>query len=734
MMATNRMDTITVEATTKEDLDCSICLEHLKKPKILDCLHSFCAVCLQLYCEENNGLNDGKVQCPQCRQVTGLKGNGVNGLPDALELSAQVEEVTMQEQLLLVGQGSQIACQACDDEHHSTAWCTDCGHFICMECQRAHEKMAIMKSHQIYTLHQLQSDEIQYRSKLRDFTPKCQTHTQQTLSYHCYTCQKFVCVLCIVLTCNNQTPKHALVDLHQAADSCKLEVDQLVAECEKCKEKLQADLDDIEQTKRKLQSQLDKSKNKISKDIELEIAKLKNSEAKQIEKLDKSYKDEVDILKLSLVKCEVEVVHTEEQIHLVKQRMAHSTNFEVVNLKHKLLQNLQMLKGKKPQRKPDVENNKIFVLGSVEEIVTQPVTTKVPQRKPDVETDKISIVESVEKQLASQISRVHVRSTSLRPAAASSTEIVMQPVTTKVPQRKPDVETDKISIVESVEKQLASQISRVHVRSTSLRPAAASSTEPSQQWNLQAQILSKPSYEFYDIAALSNNVVVLADIHHRGFTITDSKPQSSVPHNRLEIKDLSICPRHLSVDEHDKIYVLDDVGVKVVSKNGQLLSQFSAITYNRKKPSCLAVGGDLIAVGYYHGRKLSLYNKDTTLIKTIYAPMINEYLTIHKKTFIYTSWVNKKLLSVDYYGDLVYSVDIGDDSSPNGVCCHSDGTVYVAVWKGNSGGIQQYSPDGQYIGYINKECSHPRGITLTQCGEMIVAEGMSASRLKPKKK
>ena len=132
----------------------------------------------------------------------------------------------------------------------------------------------------------------------------------------------------------------------------------------------------------------------------------------------------------------------------------------------------------------------------------------------------------------------------------------------------------------------------------------------------------------------------------------------------------------------------------------------------------------LIAVGYAEKKEISLHNPDGSLIRTLPAPGIGNYLTLCKQRFIYTDYRSNKLVSVDYNGDMVFSVDITSDRKsscgPFGVCCDRDGSIYVAVCE-QSGDIQRFSPDGKYIECVIKDCSHPYGITFTPGGDLVVA-------------
>ena len=77
---------------------------------------------------------------------------------------------------------------------------------------------------------------------------------------------------------------------------------------------------------------------------------------------------------------------------------------------------------------------------------------------------------------------------------------------------------------------------------------------------------------------------------------------------------------------------------------------------------------------------------------------------------------------------MVFSVDI-KTGYPYGVCCDSDGSIYMYVVLCEkrtitaSDEIQHYSPDGKYIGCVIKGCGNPYGMTFTPGGDLVVATG-----------
>ena len=286
--------------------------------------------------------------CPVCRHATILTEKEVAGLPNDFKLSALVEEVTLQKKLI---QGSEIKCQACDEGNKAISRCTDCDHFLCQECQGAHERLAIVKSHQIYTLAQLQSGEITYKSKLRDFTPKCETHTDQNLSLYCNTCEKLVCLMCSVLVHVN--PKHSLVDLSEALDKCKQDIAQLVAKVEKSKTELNDALSATERSRKKLDSMYADTNKKISIKADKEVTRIREEEQKLKQETEKIYKDRVKTFEIALSKNSKVTTQAENKLDEVNRLMDQASRCEILALQQKLVQYLKELTAIQPEKVSD---------------------------------------------------------------------------------------------------------------------------------------------------------------------------------------------------------------------------------------------------------------------------------------------------------------------------------------------------------------------------------------------
>ncbi len=249
------------------------------------------------------------------------------------------------------------------------------------------------------------------------------------------------------------------------------------------------------------------------------------------------------------------------------------------------------------------------------------------------------------------------------------------------------------------------------------------------KWTLKTNIHVKtPSYPC-DVSTYSNSDIVVS--HGNSVSVitisadmAEGNPQPTIISQELPIKGLTE-PSRVTVNKNDELIVLDKGTVKIFNKNYQLMNQFNP----GSEPSCLAVDdNNLIALGYYDKEEISLHKPDGTVIRTLPAEEIGEILTTYKQRLIYINWNSSKLVSVDYNGKVVFSVGINQSGEPRGVCCDTDGSIYVHVAVGgmfgffSQGNINHYSPDGEYIGCIIKDCGFsPNSLTVTPAGDLAVA-------------
>ncbi|XP_038054656.1 E3 ubiquitin-protein ligase Midline-1-like [Patiria miniata] len=200
----------------------------------------------------------------------------------------------------------------------------DCDHFLCQECQKAHGRMTAMKSHKIYTLAELRSGEIVYKSKLREEVPKCDEHPDQNLNVYCNSCEQVICTTCSVL----DHEKHSLTGLPEAVEKCKKKVTEMVQNSERRKTELSTTIEEMLKSRKDLDTMFANTQKKISKKaqqeitkLKQEVAKIKKEEQKLLKETNTIYEDKLKAFEAVQATNRKEVTQTEHKLEEVNQLM-----------------------------------------------------------------------------------------------------------------------------------------------------------------------------------------------------------------------------------------------------------------------------------------------------------------------------------------------------------------------------------------------------------------------------
>ncbi|XP_038062857.1 E3 ubiquitin-protein ligase TRIM56-like [Patiria miniata] len=221
-MATGPAVSSALETISRHHLECSICQERYQQPKILECLHSFCAQCLLKYCSTKHQ-GAAEIPCPVCRQETKLPEVGVQGLKTNFHLIGLVEELELQEKLVFSGD-TKLLCETCDDGNEATHRCLDCAQNICSRCQSSHKRFVTTSSHVIATLEDVREGKVKLMKENPRKHPKCPIHEGEVTRFFCKTCETLICRDCTVI--DHCKPEHSYIDRNLATSTYK----QLLAE------------------------------------------------------------------------------------------------------------------------------------------------------------------------------------------------------------------------------------------------------------------------------------------------------------------------------------------------------------------------------------------------------------------------------------------------------------------------------------------------------------------------
>lgn len=132
MATTNPLDNLQVEAS------CSVCLEYLKDPVIIECGHNFCRVCITRWWEDLNR----DFPCPVCRKTSRHR-----TLKPNRQLGNMVE---IAKQLQVTNNKRKVRDENLCEKHNEVLrlFCKDDQEAVCLVCEISHEH----RSHTVVSL------------------------------------------------------------------------------------------------------------------------------------------------------------------------------------------------------------------------------------------------------------------------------------------------------------------------------------------------------------------------------------------------------------------------------------------------------------------------------------------------------------------------------------------------------------------------------------------------------
>jgi hypothetical protein len=152
-----------------------------RAPRVLGCVHTFCAKCLQALREAADGEH---LNCPTCGTPTPLlpdsdstqflRNFALQGVVDAHQRSDPSHQ----------NYEAGLVCESAKAERH----CVDCAQFFCGPCATVHAKLKIAKDHRVVTVEEFQSKQtlgFQLPSYCSEHLPENMLHE---LTLVCKTC------------------------------------------------------------------------------------------------------------------------------------------------------------------------------------------------------------------------------------------------------------------------------------------------------------------------------------------------------------------------------------------------------------------------------------------------------------------------------------------------------------------------------------------------------------------
>ncbi|CAH1256712.1 TRIM2 [Branchiostoma lanceolatum] len=262
-----------LEEFDEKFLTCPVCEDIYDDPRVLPCLHTFCAKCLEKWRREK-----GQLTCPTCRHQVTLQGTGVSSLPPNFFINSLLDFRALHK-----SEKDHTQCQMCKSDAKVEGRCSDCDFLVCKNCIKVHNSIPALKDHYIITLHELKNPGSRPKYTRAQYCPR---HTDQRMTFYCQPCAKLVCRDCTI-TEHRPGPNHDPHEVSEVAQKYKTDLQTLVAKTLDTADDLNKAKETVGQELTSITTNCQTLRNGIQDHFAQMRAKLNEEERKITEKLDK---------------------------------------------------------------------------------------------------------------------------------------------------------------------------------------------------------------------------------------------------------------------------------------------------------------------------------------------------------------------------------------------------------------------------------------------------------------
>ncbi|XP_068726640.1 E3 ubiquitin-protein ligase TRIM71-like [Montipora capricornis] len=214
------MDVQQLFKNLKKEAECPLCIETVKNPKTLPCLHSFCLVCLDRHANFARRQLKATIKCPVCQTSFQIpETDTFENLPSSFHLNRLVDVLALED-----GSVQSQRCNSCDENNTATCYCFVCQDFLCASCFEAHQRLKATRGHRNVLIDKLQAQDVQELIH-RPVMCSQQYHEDQPLEFYCEDCKVLICHKCTVVSHD----RHSKTDTQKAAQEQKMQMSDAVA-------------------------------------------------------------------------------------------------------------------------------------------------------------------------------------------------------------------------------------------------------------------------------------------------------------------------------------------------------------------------------------------------------------------------------------------------------------------------------------------------------------------------
>ncbi|KAK6189144.1 hypothetical protein SNE40_005177 [Patella caerulea] len=302
---------------------CSICLSDFKKPRIIDCHHSFCEKCLDSYMKTST--RDNTFPCPMCRQQISAPKGGAKAFAMNFYIDDESERNCKPE-----------PCGMCKTSNTSQFRCKDCDRYLCSSCKSMHDTLPPCIGHHVVTLDATILGDAKQKEK-----KNCQKHSDSCLEFYCRACKQVICMKCLM----TRHKDHKTSDIVDVWSETAKELKEIEAVLEDTIAQLEENSVSISDNIIKIQSYVVKSCERVDQqvqkictaaqkagdDLKTRLHIAFDEEEEKMKKLLKGTEDGAKELRIN-AQCVADMIQNEQMVKAVEGLPTLRSRIEEINL------------------------------------------------------------------------------------------------------------------------------------------------------------------------------------------------------------------------------------------------------------------------------------------------------------------------------------------------------------------------------------------------------------------
>ncbi|XP_068727755.1 E3 ubiquitin-protein ligase TRIM71-like [Montipora capricornis] len=267
----------------KKEAECPLCIETVKNPKTLPCLHSFCLECLDRHANFARRQLKATIKCPVCQTSFQIPETYTfENLPSSFHLNRLVDVLALEDASV-----QSQRCNSCDENNTATCYCFVCQDFLCASCFEAHQRLKASRGHRNVLIDKLQAQDVQELIH-RPVMCSQQFHEDQALEFYCEDCKVLICHKCTVVSHD----RHSKTDTQKAAQEQRMQMSDAVAKVKAEMVRYESEIKKQTDLRNKSKVEILNEEKKMTDTVEKLIRDLREHERKMKDKFREIYEAE----------------------------------------------------------------------------------------------------------------------------------------------------------------------------------------------------------------------------------------------------------------------------------------------------------------------------------------------------------------------------------------------------------------------------------------------------------